>query len=129
MAIGPDGAPFELDAVAPLPDNVVRALVQWRFQPGTRDGQPAAYAIGLNVPIHRPITAGMEFSLRRRWSTMNKEIKDAIKAGTALDGAAPVNWSRALRRILPACGTASRCLLTSPTRRPRRTGTRYGRPA
>ncbi|MGA2737521.1 MAG: energy transducer TonB, partial [Bryobacteraceae bacterium] len=96
MAIGPDGAPFDLNAVGSLPDNVVRALEQWRFQPGTRDGQPASYAIGLNVPVRRPITRIMEFSLRRRWLTMDKEIKDAIKAGAALDAAGAAQLEQGL---------------------------------
>jgi hypothetical protein len=96
MAIGPDGAPFDLNAVAPLPDNVVRALEQWRFQPGTRDGQPIAYSIGLNVPVRRPINRVMELSLRRRWLTMNKEIQDAIRAGTAQDAAGAAQLERGL---------------------------------
>jgi hypothetical protein len=96
MGIGPDGAPFDLNAVAPLPDNVVRALAQWRFQPGTRGGQPVAYSIGLNVRVHRPITRAVESSLRRRWPAMDKEVKDAMQAGKALDAAGAAQLERGL---------------------------------
>ena len=87
MTVAPDGTPFDLNAVASLPDHVVRALAQWRFEPGTHDGRPAAYTIGLNVPVRRPITRSVELSLRRRWATWNKEIQDAMKAGRVLDAA------------------------------------------
>ena len=87
MVVGPDGAPFELNAAAPLPDYVVRSLAEWRFEPGKRDGQAIPYTIGLNVPVRRPITRVMELSLRRRWFTASKKMKDSIAAGAALDAA------------------------------------------
>jgi TonB family protein len=96
MTVAPDGTPFELNAVAPLPDIVVHALSQWRFEPGTHGGQPAAYAVGLSVPVRRPITRAVELSLRRRWTTSNKETKDAIKAGSGLDAAGAAQLEQGL---------------------------------
>ena len=111
MTVAPDGTPWDLNAVAPLPDNVVRALAQWRFDPGTHDGQPVAFTVGLNVPVRRPITHALELSLRRRWSTWNKEINDAIKAGAALDAAGAAQLEQGLAES-PASLPARISLLT-----------------
>lgn len=58
------GEPFALRSLSSLPDNVVRALFNWRFTPGTKNGHRASFNLYLNLPIQRRISQYLEHSSR-----------------------------------------------------------------
>src|ERR1700736_3711892 len=62
-----DGIPSALTALAGLPDNVVRALSQWKYRPGKKDGSNVPFSLVLVMQVRRPINPAMERSLRRAW--------------------------------------------------------------
>lgn len=53
LEVGPDGAPRNVRVMRPLglglDEQAVRAVQQWRFAPGTKDGQPVAVAATAEV--------------------------------------------------------------------------------
>ena len=77
------GVPFSLKPDDPIPDNVVRALAEWRFRPAKVNGQAHAYQVGYAVPIHRPLTAYASRSPRRWYES--KEMKTAMERAQSLD--------------------------------------------
>jgi hypothetical protein len=58
------GKPFALRSASSLPDNVVQALADWRFTPGTKDGKRASFNVFLNVPIRRSMGQYLAHSSR-----------------------------------------------------------------
>jgi hypothetical protein len=61
------GNPFSLKAPAGLPDDVVRSLVQWRFEPAKKNGQWAFFDVALIIPLTGPVTVAPEPSVLRNW--------------------------------------------------------------
>ena len=53
VVIGPDGKPYDVKVSKPLGEGLdakaVEAVQQWRFDPATKDGQPVAVAINIEV--------------------------------------------------------------------------------
>lgn len=81
MTIDSDGTPFALESSGALPNEVVGALMQWRFRPGTKDGRSAAFKMSLTVPIRHLLTPALERSLSQTWSedALLIEILDLAK--------------------------------------------------
>lgn len=97
MVIDSDGIPFSLTALASLPDNVVKALSQWKYRPGKKDGSNAPFSIVLILPVRRPINPGMERSIRRTWRP-SYDLEKALKAGEATDAAGAARLEQDLEK-------------------------------
>jgi len=95
LTVDEEGKPFSLTAKGPLPDNVVRAISQWRYRPAKVGGRNVGFRVVLTVPTRRPLTQQSEKSLRRTWQPATKELSDLLKSGAALDaaGAAQIEQS------------------------------------
>ncbi len=80
MAVTPQGEPFSLRAKTggAIPDNVVRALAQWRFKPSP------GFSTVLTVPIRVKLTPAVELAQRPRWSSP-APLANAMKAAASLD--------------------------------------------
>jgi hypothetical protein len=85
MVVDPEGLPYWLKGT--IPDNVVMALSQWRFEPGKKDGRPAPFSIVIKVPLRRTINPDIERSFGRRGIFLPKEQTDAIILGAELSAA------------------------------------------
>ena len=89
MVVDAEGVPYSLKGA--LPDNVVIALSKWRFQPGKKDGRPAAFGLVIKVPVRRTINPDVERSYgqygRNPSFLFSKELNDAVKSGAELDAA------------------------------------------
>ena len=85
LVVDPEGNPYSLKGT--LPDNVVMALSRWRFQPGKKDGRPAAFSIVIKVPLRRTINPDIERSFGRRGVFLPKEQADGIQLGAELGAA------------------------------------------
>jgi TonB family protein len=94
MIVDAEGIPYALKGS--LPDNVVMALSQWRFQPGKKDGRAAAFNLVIKVPVRRTINPDIERSFERRGAFLSKELTDAIKAGAELDAAGAATAQQSL---------------------------------
>jgi len=95
LTVDEEGKPFSLTAKGALPDNVVRAISQWRYRPAKVDGRNVGFRAVLTVPTRRPLTQQSEKSLRRSWQPATKELSELLRAGVALDaaGAAQIEQS------------------------------------
>jgi hypothetical protein len=82
LTIDEKGAPFALQSTMRIPNNVVSAIRQWRFEPAHLGNRPVAVAISMVIPIRRPLSEAM--GLRRRWAS-TEEINAAYKAAKDLD--------------------------------------------
>lgn len=87
LTVDEEGKPFSLTAKGALPDNVVRAISQWRYRPAKVGGRNVGFRAVLTVPTRRPLTQQSEKSLRRMWQPATKELSDLLKTGAALDAA------------------------------------------
>jgi TonB family protein len=85
MVVDTKGFPFSLSATSGLPDNVVQALAQWRFQPGKKDGKDEAFKVTYNIAIRNAWTAATVRATRRRWFPPTRELDEAIRRGYSLD--------------------------------------------
>jgi purine nucleosidase len=59
------GDPVFLRSTVGLPDNVVRALAQWRFRPGTKDGQRVGFVVFADAQVRRPIDRYLRIATNR----------------------------------------------------------------
>ena len=84
LSIDEEGVPFALQSTLQLPDNVVRAIRRWRFEPARQGNRAVAVAVSAAVPVRRPLSEAT--SLRRRW-TSTKEINDSYQTAKDLDEA------------------------------------------
>jgi TonB family protein len=54
--VTPDGIPIDIEIVKGLNDqenqNAVDAVKQWRFQPGTKGGEPVHVRVGIEIAFH-----------------------------------------------------------------------------
>src|SRR5438270_933025 len=82
MVVTGDGVPFSLESNIGLPDNVVRALAAWRYQPFGSANKGAT--ISLAVPVRRPLSPALEAQLVIHWQ-ISEETKKAVDRGRALD--------------------------------------------
>ena len=73
MIIDTRGDPFSVNASPALPDDVVRSLSRWRFEPAKKNGQPAFFDVVMIVPLPSPLTPAAERALRRVWNPMPTE--------------------------------------------------------
>lgn len=89
MVVDAQGIPYSLKGA--LPDNVVIALSKWRFQPGKKDGHPAAFGLLIKVPVRHTINPDIESTYGQYGQNhsflLSKELNIAIKAGAELDAA------------------------------------------
>ena len=53
IAIDAEGRVLSLASVTSLPDGVVRAMAQWRFSAGTKNGRATGFTLGVKVPVRR----------------------------------------------------------------------------
>ena len=82
LSIDEDGVPFALQSTMQIPDNVVRAIRRWRFEPAHRGAGPVAVAMSVAVPIRRPLSEAM--ALRRRWTSTERNrqgLQDRERSG------------------------------------------------
>ncbi len=81
VSLGVDsaGEPFSIEAKTAIPDNVVRALMQWRFKTGN-------YIVPLKIAVRLPLTPSLERSLTPRW-TFTAPLAAAQKQASDLDAA------------------------------------------
>jgi TonB family protein len=82
LTIDEKGVPFALQSTMRIPDNVVSAIRQWRFEPAHLGNRPMAVGISMVVPIRRPLSEAT--GLRRRWAS-TEDINAAYKAAKDLD--------------------------------------------
>jgi TonB family protein len=58
LIVGPEGEPHDIKVVRALGEGLdikaVEAVSKWRFQPGTKDGQPVAVRVPVEVSFHVP---------------------------------------------------------------------------
>ncbi len=56
ITVTPDGNPIDIEVVKGLTDeenhNAVEAVKQWRFQPGTKAGEPVHVRVGVEIAFH-----------------------------------------------------------------------------
>ena len=97
LVIDSDGIPFSLAGLSSLPDNVVKALSQWKYRPGKKNGSNVAFSLVLVVPVRRPINPAMERSLRRTWRP-SYDLEKALKAGEAADAAGAARLEQDLEK-------------------------------
>ena len=60
MIIDTRGDPFSVNASPALPDDLVRSLSRWHFEPAKKNGQPAFFDVVMIVPLPTPLTAATE---------------------------------------------------------------------
>jgi|SRR5579862_2907798 len=53
LVIDQSGVPFSVESPAFLPDNVVRALMQYRFKPAMSNGKAVSYKEVVAIPVRR----------------------------------------------------------------------------
>ncbi len=82
LSIDEDGVPFALQSTLQIPDNVVRAIRRWRFEPARQGNRAVAVAVSAAVSVRRPLSEAT--GLRRRW-TSTKEIDESYKIAKDLD--------------------------------------------
>lgn len=70
MIIDTRGDPFSVNASPALPDDLVRSLSRWHFEPAKKNGQPAFFDVVMIIPLPTPLTAATERALRRVWNPM-----------------------------------------------------------
>jgi hypothetical protein len=83
VIVDDQGNPFSLDSASPLPANVVRAIANARFIPGTQNGQPVPVSTRLIFGVRRPLD--FFFSIAPRPSTDDPStMEKAVKEGWGL---------------------------------------------
>jgi TonB family protein len=90
LTVDDNGAPFAIASSLPIPDNVVSAVREWRFEPARQGNKAVGVQISLNLPVRRPLSEAD--GLGRRWQ-QTKGYIDACKTARDLDekGAAAVD--------------------------------------
>jgi hypothetical protein len=84
MTLDAVGVPFALKSSVGLPDNVVQALSEWRYQPYKKNGHAVPCALTMNVPIRRQITPLLERNIRPRWVPTDEQVRQAVEEGNQL---------------------------------------------
>lgn len=80
------GVPFALKSSVGLPDNVVEALRQWRYEPLKKNGHASASLIKMTFPFRRAMTPVLERTIRPAWAPKDERVRQAIEAGNRLTG-------------------------------------------
>jgi TonB family protein len=90
LTIDDKGEPFAIQSDLQLPDNVVRAVRHWRFEPGRQGKKAVGVEISLDLPVRRPLSEAS--GLGRHWQ-QTKEYIEGCKTARDLDekGAAAVD--------------------------------------
>lgn len=91
LTIDERGEPFAIESPVRIPDNVVKAIRQSRFEPAHQGKRPVAVTISLMMPIRRPLSDAQSLT---RTSTSTSEINDAGKTAKALDDAGEAEIER-----------------------------------
>lgn len=78
------GVPFALKSSVGLPDNVVRALSQWRYRPYKKSGHAVPCALKMNFTFRRPITPVVEHAIRPSWAPTDEKVRQAVERGNHL---------------------------------------------
>jgi hypothetical protein len=79
------GEPFSMAVKGgSVPDPVVRALAQWRFNGLKKSARDTGFLINLRVPVRRKLDPDLEQSQRPVWYPP-AELLDAVEAGEELD--------------------------------------------
>ncbi len=79
LTVDSGGEPYSIQAKTAIPDNVVRALMQWRFKTGNFIGS-------FKIPVRVPLTPGLERAQSPRW-TFTAPLATAKKQASELDAA------------------------------------------
>lgn len=79
LGVDPTGTPFAIQAKTSIPDNVVRALRQWRFKTGN-------FVLPIKVPVRLPLTPWLERAQPPRF-TFTAPLAEASKRAYELDAA------------------------------------------
>lgn len=84
LTVLPSGIPFAMDATpGSVPDQVVRALAQWRFSETSDKTGHTVFLILATVPVRRKLEPDLEQSQRPVWAPA-LELSEAIKLGNTL---------------------------------------------
>jgi hypothetical protein len=79
LGVDAGGEPYSIQAKTAIPDNVVRALMQWRFKTGN-------FVASLKFAVRVPLTPGLERAQTPRW-TFTAPLTAAKKQASELDAA------------------------------------------
>ncbi len=79
LGVDSAGEPLSIEAKTAIPDNVVRALMQWRFKRGN-------FVVPLEIPVRLPLTPWLERAQAPRW-TFTAPFAAAQKKASELDAA------------------------------------------
>ena len=98
MVIDDSGTPYSVRSSAGIPDNVVRALMQWEFRPGKRNGKNAPFEMRLTIAVRKPLDEALVSTMRRLWygggdfngaseiaAGLNQRSADAMERSIATD--------------------------------------------
>ena len=81
MTLDARGVPFSLKSSVGLPDNVVQALSQWRYEPLKKNGHATASLLKMSFGFRRAITPVLERSIFPRWKPVDEKVRDAVERG------------------------------------------------
>jgi len=102
MLVDSEGVPYSLEVAAGvpvtggIPDAVVRALSQWRYQPAEKKGRNSPVETPLLVPVRKRLNKQVELTLRRVWQPESKMIVRPLEKGVALDASGAEQIERSL---------------------------------
>jgi TonB family protein len=99
LVIDDRGIPFSVSSTSAIPDNIVSAVAQWRYQPGKKNGASVPFSVNMTYPVRTLLDASRERSLVRRPFVAGK-VGAAMESGTGLDAEAADKLERSLEADL-----------------------------
>jgi len=101
-----------LESYTSLPDNVVRALMQWKFKPGLTKGKPSPYSLVLTIAIRRS-PSEMQFLAFRPTSGDFSEVGDTISEARRMTESKAREVAKELKNDANSAGQRARLIAYS----------------
>jgi hypothetical protein len=84
LTLDAKGVPYALKSSVGLPDNVVQAIRQWRYEPLKKNGHATPSMLKMTYGFRRAITPALERSIRPMWVSNDEKIRQAVERGKQL---------------------------------------------